>query len=169
MAVVATVEAGLRARSGGATLVQLRRPGADAAPLLEDARRLVADARLPVLVSSRVDVALAAGADGAHLPEHDLPVEAARRLVPDRLLGRSVHDVEAARDAAAAGADYLIFGPVFATPAHPGAQPVGLDALQEVASAVEVPVLAIGGVDASRLSDCLAAGAAGYAAVRPFA
>jgi thiamine-phosphate pyrophosphorylase len=169
MAVVATVEAGLRARSRGATLVQLRRPGASGGPLLDDVRRLVAEARLPVLVSSRVDVALAAGAAGAHLPEQDLPVVAARRLLPGRLLGRSVHDLEAARDAAAEGADYLIFGPVFATPTHPGAQPVGLDVLHDVASAVEVPVLAIGGVDASRLSDCLNAGAAGYAAVRPFA
>jgi thiamine-phosphate pyrophosphorylase len=169
MAVVATVEAGRGARSRGATHVQLRRPGATGAPLLDDARQLVAEARLPVLVSSRVDVALAAGAAGTHLPEHDLPVEAARRLLPGRLLGRSVHDLEAARDSAAEGADYLIFGPVFATPTHPGARPVGLDALHEVASAVEVPVLAIGGVDVSRLSDCLAAGAAGYAAVRPFA
>jgi thiamine-phosphate pyrophosphorylase len=124
---------------------------------------------LPVVVSSRVDVALAAGAAGVHLPERDLPVAATRRLLPDRLIGRSVHSVAAARAAAADGADYLLFGPVFATPSHADAAPVGLEALAEVAAAVTIPVLAIGGVDGTRLAECLAVGAGGYAAIREFA
>ena len=84
------------------------------------------------------------------------------------MLGRSVHSIAAASVAEAEGADFVIFGPVFPTPTHPGAPGLGLRALAEVARAVAIPVLAIGGVDAARAADCLAAGAAGHAAIRQF-
>ena len=93
------------------------------------------------------------------------PVELAE---PTPLLGRSVHSVEAARQAAREGADYLLFGPVFPTASHPGRPATGLAALREVAGAVEVPVLAIGGVDAERARACREAGAAGFAAIGYF-
>jgi len=104
-----------------------------------------------------------------HLPERDLPVAGARRLLgPDRLVGRSVHSVDAAVRAEAEGADYVVFGSVFASASHPGQEVAGLAALERVAAAVRIPVLAIGGVGADRVAACLAAGAAGFAAIRYF-
>src|SRR6202011_2553947 len=106
----------------------------------------VAEAGVPVLISSRADLVLAAGAAGVQLPDGDLPVAAARRLLgPARLIGRSVHSPAAAEEAEAAGAQYLVFGPVFPTASHPGREAAGLPALAEVAAAVRIPVLAIGG------------------------
>jgi thiamine-phosphate pyrophosphorylase len=169
MAVVTDGAAGLAAATRGATVLQLRDPGATIRHLEAEASRLVEASPLPVLVSSRVDLALISGAAGVHLPENDLPVGAARALLGDRrLIGRSVHSAEAARRGAQEGADYLIFGPVFPTPSHPGRPAWGLAALQEVAAAVDVPVLAIGGVDAERARACREAGAAGFAAIGYF-
>jgi thiamine-phosphate diphosphorylase len=169
MAVVPDAAAGLAAAARDATVVQLRNPAATLRYLEQEASRLVEACPLPVLVSSRVDLALATGAAGVHLPENDLPVAAARALLGDgRLLGRSVHSVEAARQAAQEGADYLLFGPVFATASHPGRPARGLAALAEVAAAVPVPVLAIGGVNAERARACQEAGAAGFAAIGYF-
>lgn len=168
MAVAPDAGAGLRAVERGATLLQLRAPSATARGLEREAERLVAEASVPVLVNSRVDIALATAAVGVHLPERDVPVSAARRLLASpRLVGRSVHSAAGAREAELGGADYVVFGPVFATPSHPGSG-LGLEALREASSAVDIPVLAIGGVDAERLEACIAAGAAGFAAIRYF-
>jgi thiamine-phosphate diphosphorylase len=168
MAVVTDAAAGLAAAAHGATLVQLRDPEATVRRLEQEASSLLSGSPLPVLVSSRVDLALATGAAGVHLPENDLPVAAARALLGGGLLGRSVHSVAAARQAAAEGADYLLFGPVFETASHPGRPARGLAALEEVAAAVPVPVLAIGGIDAERARACREAGAAGFAAIGYF-
>ena len=170
MAVVPDAAAGLAAAARDATLVQLRNPTATLRRLEEEASRLVGTCPVPVLVSSRVDLALASGAAGVHLPEDDLPPAAARALLGDRrLVGRSVHSVEAARQAADEGADYLVFGPVFESGSHLGQPAAGLEALRRVAGAAGVPVLAIGGVDAGRAAACLEAGAAGFAAIGHFA
>jgi thiamine-phosphate pyrophosphorylase len=169
MAIVRDAAAGLRAAERGATLLQLRDPGATAHALEREARRLVAEVPVPLVVSARADLALAAGAAGVHLPEHDLPVAGARRLIgPDRLVGRSVHSPEAAARAEAEGADYVVFGSVFASASHRGQAVAGLAGLERVAAAVRIPVLAIGGVDGERVEACLAAGAAGFAAIRHF-
>jgi thiamine-phosphate pyrophosphorylase len=170
MAIVPDADAGLRAVERGATLLQLRDPEAGGRMLLEEAHRLVEASPVPVLVGARADVAVAAGAAGVHLPEHDLPVAAARRLVgSESLVGRSVHSVAAAARAQAEGADYVVFGAVFDSASHPGLPSVGLVALREVVEAVRIPVLAIGGVDARRAEACRAAGAAGFAAIGHFA
>ncbi len=170
MAVVRDAPAGLRAVRRGATLVQLRDPDVTARSLEREAERLVSAAAVPVVVGGRADVALAATAAGVHLPERDLPVAAARRLLPPPLLvGRSVHSVEAARVAEAEGADYVVFGAVFASASHGDRPPAGLDALRAVAGAVRIPVLAIGGIDAERARACREAGAAGFAAIGYFA
>ncbi len=169
MAVTDGVEAGLHAASRGASHLLLRMPGADARTQYEALLRLVAAAPIPVLARGRPDLVLAAGAAGVNLPEGDLPVAAARTLLgPHRLVGRSVHSVGEAAAAAAEGADFVLFGPVFETPTHPGRAALGTDALAEVARAVAIPVLAIGGVDRERAAACLAAGADGYAAIRFF-
>ena len=149
-------------------MLQLRAPADSTAYLEREGARLVKSSRVPVLVSSRCDVALAMGAAGVNLPERDISVEDARRLLGDRIVGRSVHSIAAAREAEREGADFVIFGPVWPSPSHPGHDPQGLDALAAVARAVRLPVLAIGGVDTDRARQCLAAGAAGYAAIRMF-
>lgn len=167
MAVVSSAQAGLAAASR-ATIVQLRAPDFTARELEREALTLVASSPVPVVVSSRCDVAIAAGAAGVNLPERDLGVEAARRLIGRGLVGRSVHSLEAAKLAETEGADFVIFGPVWPSPSHPDAIPAGLDALSRVAHAVRVPVLAIGGVTHERIADVEAAGAAGYAGIRLF-
>jgi thiamine-phosphate diphosphorylase len=167
MAIVPNADAGLRARVRGATILQLRDPEASARTIEREARRLIPTTTVPVIVSSRIDVALATKAYGVHLPERDVSVAEARRLLPKSLIGRSVHSVEAAQEAERQGADYVVFGPVFPTTSHP-ASPVGLDALKEVAGSVKIPVLAIGGVEPALEETCWKAGAAGFAAISYF-
>lgn len=128
-----------------------------------------------VLVNDRLDVALAAQAGGVHLAENSVPPEQAKRLVrangreKDFLVGVSCHSLEAAQAAEQGGADYIFFGPVFATPtkATYGA-PQGLTRLTEVCRAASIPVLAIGGITLQNSSACISAGAAGIAAIRLF-
>jgi thiamine-phosphate pyrophosphorylase len=170
MAIVESAAAGLHAARAGATVLQLRAPHASGRELELEAVTLVEISPVPVVVSSRVDAALAAGAAGVNLPEGDIGVAAARRLLgPGLMLGRSVHSPEGARSAEREGADYVIFGPVFPTPTHTGRPPVGLEALRLVAAAVSIPVLAIGGVDPDRAPACLDAGAGGWAGISAFA
>jgi thiamine-phosphate diphosphorylase len=169
MAVVDSADAGLRAAERGATHLLLRMPGASGRAQYEELRALLGATSIPVLVRGRPDLALAAGAAGVNLPEADITVAGARALLgPQRLVGRSVHSLAAAATAAAEGADFVLFGPVFPTPTHPGSAGLGLAALGEVVRAVAIAVLAIGGIDEARGADCLAAGGAGYAAIRLF-
>jgi thiamine-phosphate pyrophosphorylase len=116
-----------------------------------------------ILVNDRLDIAVAAGITGVHLPGSGLPTARVRPLV--KILGRSVHTVEEALQAQHEGADYVIFGPIFETP---GKKPVGLEVLRTVTAAVKIPVLAIGGITRENTSDVIAAGAAGIAAIRLF-
>jgi thiamine-phosphate diphosphorylase len=167
MAIVASAEAGLRA-SDRATILQLRAPGLTARALEAEARKLVEASPVPVLISSRCDIAMATGAAGVNLPEQDIATVDARTLLGSRLVGRSVHSRESARLAEDEGADFVIFGPVWATESHANLLPLGLDALEEMADHVNIPVLAIGGVNQERIAECYAAGARGFAAIRLF-
>jgi thiamine-phosphate pyrophosphorylase len=125
-------------------------------------------------VNDRFDVALAAGAAGVHLGENSLPVSVVAQsrgfsAPPNFLMGVSCHAKEAAVQAARDGASYLFFGPVFATPSKAAfGAPQGLARLREVCSAVNIPVLAIGGITVENAVDCCAAGAAGVAGIRLF-
>ena len=168
MAIVTTASAGMRA-AGRATILQLRAPDSNARAIEQEATALVATSPVPVLVSSRCDIAMTAGAAGVNLPENDIPVAAARALMGELLVGRSVHSLESALRAESEGADYVIFGPVWASASHAGSSPAGIKALAEVAHALRIPVLAIGGVTEQRIAECHSAGAAGYAAIRLFA
>ena len=126
MAIVRNADQGLHASDLGATVLQLRDPDATVRALEREATRLVAEAQVPVVVSARVDLALAVGSAGAHLPEADIAVTAARRLLGHaRLVGRSVHSVSAALEAEAQGADYVVFGPCSAAPLTPIGRPQG--------------------------------------------
>jgi len=169
MALVDSAAAAPTALARGATILQLRIPGAPGRTYEKEARVLIPTAFVPVVLSSRADVALAVGAAGVHLPEADIPIAAARRLLgAGRLVGRSVHSVQGAVDAEREGADFVIFGPVWSSESHAGAEPRGLGDLAAVTHAVQIPVLAIGGVTDDRIAECEAAGAAGYAAIRLF-
>jgi thiamine-phosphate pyrophosphorylase len=166
--VLATVRA---ARDAGAEAVQLRRKGEDARLTLRLAERcrelLPPGGGTLFVVNDRVDIAMAAGADGVHLGQDDLPLAAARRLWPEGLVGRSTHSLGQALAAQAEGADYIGVGPVWATPTKPGRPAVGLELVRSVAAAgLGIPWVAIGGVDAANVGEVLAAGARAVAAVR---
>ncbi|MDG2306541.1 MAG: thiamine phosphate synthase [Candidatus Binatia bacterium] len=154
------------AEHAGVGAIQLREKGLDGRRVFERARRLVelcAGGTTRVLVNDRADIARAANAAGVHLPGAGLAVENARSVVgPGALIGRSVHGRE--EIAASAGADYLIFGPIFETPSKQryGA-PQGLERLAEFSRASDVPVVAIGGITVERVGDVLACGACGVA------
>jgi thiamine-phosphate pyrophosphorylase len=120
-----------------------------------------------VVVDDRADIALAAGAHGVHVGAEDIPVREVRRILgPDLLVGATAREPVAARAAVAAGADYLGVGPAFGTATKSGLpDPIGVDGVARTANAVDVPVVAIGGVDRDRLPDLLAAGVHGAAVV----
>ncbi|MCX6024086.1 MAG: thiamine phosphate synthase [Chloroflexi bacterium] len=154
--------------AGGVNLVQLREYGMFAGDLLAAAHTLkgVTEGRALLLVNDRVDVAVAALADGAHLPEAGLPIAAARAVAgPDRLVGRSVHSVAAARQAAAAGADYLVVGTIYASGSHPDDPPAGPGLLRAIADVVNLPLIAIGGITPANIAEVIAAGASGVAVI----
>jgi thiamine-phosphate pyrophosphorylase len=160
------------AARGGATAIQLREKDLPAGALLRRAREIreaIARHGVLLLVNDRLDVALAAGADGVHLGESALPVGEARRVAGDSLLiGASRHDPHGVARAVADGADYVVFGPVRDTPSKRGIlDPRGWDGLREaVGAAGGRPVVAIGGMDASVAREARAAGAAGVAVIR---
>jgi thiamine-phosphate pyrophosphorylase len=147
-------------------MIQVREkdlPGRDLFDLVSKIRDLAAGTRTRVLVNDRLDVALAAGVDGVHLPGDGLPAVRVRPLV--KILGVSTHSLEEALTAEKDGADFIVFGPIFDTP---GKKAVGLEPLRAVASAVKIPVIAIGGIAAERTGELTAAGAAGIAGIRLF-
>ena len=154
---VARVQAAIAALPRGMAAVQLRARSLDGAALWRAALALRRVAPI-LVVNDRVDVALAAGADGVHLPARGLPVADARALLGDRLVGVSTHTVEEAIAAGEAGADYIVYGPVWPTGDKQAA--VGIDALAAVVRAVApLPVFALGGVDAERARAAVAVGA----------
>jgi len=159
------------ALEGGARAIQLRNKGDPPRELLAVGRelRVITRQREALLfVNDRLDVALAIEADGAHLGPEDLPISAARRVVGEGfLLGGSCDDPAEARSLADEGADYVGCGTVYPTSTKLDAGSViGLDGLRRVVEAVDVPVIAIGGITAERAKEVAVAGAAGVAAVR---
>jgi thiamine-phosphate pyrophosphorylase len=167
MAVVSSAKDGLHAAKR-ATILQLRSPGLTARELEAEATELVGSSPVPVVLSSRCDLVLVTGAAGVNLPEQDIAVRDARSLLGQRLIGRSVHSIQAAKKAEEDGADFVIFGPVWASESHPESVPAGVDVLTDVARELSIPVLAIGGVTEERIAVCRSAGAAGFAAIRLF-
>lgn len=160
------------ALAGGADALQLREkeaPGRELYRLALRVRELVREqgGETLFLVNDRVDVALAAGADGVHLGQEDLPATAARDILgPGAVLGISAGSVEEAVAAEREGADYLGVGPVFPTPSKPDAgEPMGLGGLRAVRRAVRIPIVAIGGINEENLEGVLEAGAEGIAVI----
>jgi thiamine-phosphate pyrophosphorylase len=165
-ALVADEETARRAAAGGATVVQLRLKGAPTGEVVALGLAL-ADLDAELVANDDVDAALELGV-GVHLGQDDPGVERAREAgIP---LGLSVRTRREAAMAEFAGATYLGAGPVWATPTKTDAgEPIGLDGLRDVCLSVSIPVVAIGGIDASNAADCIRAGAAGVAVIRAVA
>jgi len=166
----ARADAALAGIAPGRVAIHLREKDLGGRELLALARPLLAVCRARgqlLLVNDRVDVAAAAGADGVHLPSAGIPPADARLLLgPGSLVGVSCHsaaDVARARDG---GASFVTFGPIYDTPSkRPFGPPVGIEALR-AAARLGLPLIALGGIDAARARDVLAAGAYGVAAIR---
>lgn len=160
-ALIEDLDGAKRAVAAGATVVQLRVKGVSTEELVLRGRG-VSSLGVTFVVNDDVDAAVALAADGVHLGQGDAGAEQARAA--GLLLGRSVATVA---EAAAADADYLGAGPVWATPSKLDAEaPIGLDGLHAICGAASVPVVAIGGIDAGNAGDCIAAGAEGVATIR---
>ena len=161
---VEELEPAQQAVDEGATVVQLRMKGASTAEVVACGLAFgVLDATF--VVNDDVDAALALEADGVHLGRDDEGVD--RALAGGLLVGLSAASVDEALDAEWQGAAYVGAGPVWATPSKEDADPpIGLDGLREICAAVSVPVVAIGGIDASNAGECIRAGAAGVAVIR---
>ena len=160
------------AADAGVDLLQVREPDLSSAELLAIVRRMIeATAETParVIVNDRLDVALAAGAHGVHLRGDSIGTVAARRLAPAGfLVGRSAHSADEAARAADEGADYVVVGTVFETVSKPGRHAAGLALLEHAVARCSAPVIAIGGMTATRAGDVAATGAAGIAAIGMF-
>jgi thiamine-phosphate pyrophosphorylase len=157
---------------GGCDLVQVREKDMNGGPLLQLVREIVEAAKprgacCAVVVNDRLDVALAAKAAGIHLPADGLPIGPVRRHAGRKfLIGRSVHSLAEAQKARKDGADYLFFGPVFATPSKAAfGPPQGPDLLRKVAEAVKIPVWAIGGINPGTAAELRGVPIAGVAAI----
>ena len=157
---LATIRSALR---GGVRAVQLREKDLSSAelyPLARELRQLTREFSARLLINDRVDLALAVDADGVHLGHHSLPIAVARKLLGDqRLIGVSTHHPDEVKAAATAGADFVTFGPVYATPSKlPYGSPLGLPPLAVVCADATLPVFALGGVTMARLSELRAVG-----------
>ena len=153
---------------GGATMVQVRGKDSSARDLVAQTRALVAQLSVPVIVNDRVDIALVAGAAGAHLGQDDVPLEAVRPHVPPGfILGISVGDPAEAERARVSSADYWSIGPCFATTRKPDAgEPLGVGGFAALARlAPQVPVIGIGGIERATAGSLVQAGAAGVAVI----
>jgi thiamine-phosphate pyrophosphorylase len=167
-AVVSDLETARFAAENGATVVQLRLKDVPTFEVVERGRAyrgLTERLGIPLIVNDDVQAAIRLEADGVHLGTEDEGVEDA--LAAGLTLGLSASSRAEAESAAIRGAAYVGAGPVWATPTKPdAAEPMGLDGLAEICAAVSIPVVAIGGIDASNAGDCIRAGAAGVAVVR---
>ena len=165
--VLDTVDAAI---AGGATMIQLRDPEAKTRALVEEARAILAltrAANVPFIVNDRIDVALAAGADGVHVGQADMSVADARNLIgPEPLLGLSITSEADLDGSDLNGVDYLGVGPVFQTSTKPdAAPPISVGGLEAIVARTAIPIVAIGGIHAGNAADAIMAGAAGVAVV----
>jgi thiamine-phosphate pyrophosphorylase len=158
--------------AGGATMIQLREREMPAGELVALAQRLktIAGGRALLMINDRVDVAMAVHADGVQLPEHGMSTRSARGLLGKYdILGRSVHDAEAASQATREGADFVLAGTIYKSPTKPEQKPAGVALIKEITKDTSIPVVAIGGITPDNVGDVVKAGAAGIAVVSAIA
>jgi thiamine-phosphate pyrophosphorylase len=163
----AVVEAALR---GGLRAVQLREKDLSGCQLFElagELRDVTREYGAKLLINDRIDIALAVGADGVQLGRVGLPVAVARRILGSaQVIGYSAHSMDEAQQAERDGADFVTFGPIYATPSKEAyGEPLGLARLAEVAQSLTIPVFALGGVNISSAREVMSAGARGVALI----
>jgi thiamine-phosphate pyrophosphorylase len=160
------LEAAIR---GGAKIIQLREkelPDRDLYGMALAFRKITAEAGMLLMINDRVDVALAADADGVHLGQEDLPLSAARRIAPELLIGISTHSREEALQAQDGGADYVNIGPIFSTRTKEGVTRfLGPEAIPGIAAGIEIPFTVMGGIGAANIEKVVAQGARRVAVV----
>lgn len=158
------------ALEGGVRAIQLREKDLPVRELLAMARELRSITRefgAKLFVNDRVDVAMIVGADGVHLGNASMPVEAVRKIVGTKMLvGVSTHSVEEAIAAQAGDADFITLGPIFETPSKSKyGSPVGLDIINEVKNEINIPIFAIGGINSGNIKQIITSGASGFAVI----
>jgi len=156
----------------GVKALQLREKSLPAAEVLKHAVKAVKAASKQgalLIISDRIDIAKLSGCSAVHSPSAGIPNSMIKKYIRNSLSGKSVHSVYEAKEAQNEGYDYLLFGPVFRTPAKiKYGKPQGLPKLREVCSSVNIPVFAVGGINPERAAKCLQAGAYGVAGIRDF-
>lgn len=156
--------------SGGADAIQLRDKRATAAELIRigrGLRKLTQRKKALFIVNDRVDIALALNADGVHLGQDDLPIDAARGLMGEnKIIGISTHSLEQALKAEREGADYIGVGPIFPTPTKPDYPAIGIEIIPEIKKNIHIPFVAIGGINSSNVSKVVDEGAESIAVAR---
>jgi thiamine-phosphate pyrophosphorylase len=147
----------------GVTMIQLRVKSLAAKDFLalgQHVRKTTEAHHCRLIVNDRVDIALACNADGVHLGQDDLPLHVGRKLLGNKIIGISTHDIEQAQQAESGGADYIGFGPMFGTTTKDtGLTPRGIGMLQQIRAAVNIPIVAIGGINEQNVSQVWQAGA----------
>ena len=154
---------------GGVEILQLRAKNKTADEIREIAQALhsvTSRRQVPLIINDDPDVAGAIGAEGVHVGQDDMPVQEARRIAGRPVVvGKSTHNVEQAIAAEREGADYIGFGPLFATPTKPDYRPIGLNDIERLYEQVKIPVFCIGGIKLDNLAEVIAAGARGVVIV----
>jgi thiamine-phosphate pyrophosphorylase len=161
-----------KAVEDGATIVQLRDKSGETAAILRKAREMVAYKRTrPFVFILNDDPALAveAGADGVHIGQDKATADARSIVGAEMILGKTTRNLDQGRQAIKDGVDYISVGPVYATPTKPGRPAAGLDYVREAARQLDIPFVAIGGIDLSNIDDVLASGARTIGVVRAWA
>jgi len=149
----------------GVKAVQLREKDLSTRELLNLAQQIKNNSA-KLFINDRADITYVANADGLHIPEHGFPVDEARKIVGDKIIGKSAHSLEAALRAEEEGADYVTFGPIYDTQSkRKYGEPFGLDKLKEVTQNISISVFAIGGINPERAKDCVDAGASGVGVI----
>ncbi len=163
------LEVAQAAIEGGASVIQFREKEMTTRQLVEMARKikeLTDEAYIPLIINDRLDVGLAVDAGGVHVGQDDMPAVLARQLMGRKIVGVSATTVEEALQAQADGADYLGVGPIYPTGTKPDAvPPIGLEGLAQIVRAVEIPVVAIGGISEENAAEVIACGADGVAVI----
>jgi thiamine-phosphate pyrophosphorylase len=149
--------------AGGVDLLQLRGKNhspAEIEKLAVELRPVLSERGVPLIINDHPEIARNVRADGVHLGQDDLPMAEARRIVgPECAVGKSTHNIDQAIRAFYEGADYIGFGPIFATPTKPDYPPVGLDDIAKVHDSVRIPIFCIGGIKLDNLAKVIEAGA----------
>jgi len=161
-----------QACEGGARIIQYRdksSSGKDMLRIADKIRAITKKNNSLFIVNDFIDIALISGADGVHLGQDDVPLARAREITPDGfIIGVSTHSLEQAREAEKKGADYIGIGPVFATPTKEKYDPIGLSTVKEVFRNVNIPLVAIGGINLKNLGELIEIGVGNIAMVRAF-